>query len=428
MTDLYQSTDRELCIYGSYQSGKTYPCLDKIYQLHLLYPGFQSLILREEKSDVIKTVIPKWENEILPIHPQNRRSTVKVRGRNNPAWYDWPNGGRTWIDGCNNPKDFETGAWDLIYVCQGEEISLDTFEILCARANGRAGNWQAGGRPVGQVIIDANPGRRDNWMEERIASGKMRKLHFTFEDNPTLHYNGEYTEWGNQVREELAQTLTGHRYVRYFLGQAANAEGAVFDKFDYDNMVIDKLPDGIENWPVFRGIDFGMDHPFTCLWFAKDPKSKLRICIKEYRYSQRIVEDHADEIKRLSRGLNIRASWADHDLEDSMTLRRHGINTWPAIKSDRLRNIDNVASLMLNGNILFYKHALDRVDPRLKTNGYPKDLISEIESWQWKENTTRDEPEKKHDDSIDSMLYACAGIDQPRVPKHAGTIAKRNLI
>ena len=426
--ELYRSTDRELGVYGSYQSGKTYPCLDKIRQLHELYPNFQSLILRQEKADVVKTVIPKWENEILPIHPQNSKSHVKVRGKNSPQWYDWPNGGRTWIEGCNNPKDFETGAWDLIYVCQGEEIDLDTFEILCARSNGRAGNWVVNGRQIGQVIIDMNPDRRDHWVEQRVEEGKMRKLHFTFEDNPTLFFDGQYTEWGEQVKEELAQTLTGHRYVRYFLGQPANAEGAVFDKFDYDTMVIDELPQDIESWPVFRGIDFGMDHPFTCTWWAKKPNDLLRICIKEYRWSQRIVEDHAKKVRALSCGLNIRATWADHDLEDAATLRRHGVRTQPAIKSDRLRNIDNVATLMQKKKILFYKHALDRVDPRLKSKGYPRDLISEIEGWQWKEKTTKDEPDKKFDDSIDSMLYANAGIDRKKGIRHAGVIAKRNLI
>ena len=230
------------------------------------------------------------------------------------------------------------------------------------------------------------------------------------------------------MKEDLAKTLSGHRYVRYYLGQPANAEGAVFDKFDYHTMVIDSLPDNVATWPVYRGIDFGMDHPFVCTWWAKKPQSKLRILIKEYRYSQRIVEDHAREVRRLSADLNVRASWADHDLEDAMTLRRHGVNTRPAIKSDRLRNIDNVATHMANGNILFYKHALDRQDPRLKTNGYPRDLISEIEGWQWKENTTRDEPEKKFDDSIDSMLYCNAGIDQRKGSLHPGTLAKRNLI
>ena len=400
-------------MYGSYQSGKTYPCLDKIYQLHLLYPNFQSLILRKEKADVIKTVVPKWENEILPIHPQNRRSPVKVRGRNSPAWYDWPNGGRTWIDGCNNPKDFETGAWDLIYVCQGEEISLDTYEILTARCNGRAGNWRSDGRAIGQIIVDANPGRRDNYMEERIASGKMRKLHFTFEDNPTLYYNNEYTDFGKQTIEELKETLTGHRYTRYFLGQAANAEGNVFDHFNHEEMVIDELPNGIETWPVYRAIDFGYDHPFICTWWAKDPKSNLRICIKEYRKSNQIVEEHAKEIKRLSQGLNIRTTWSDHDAEDAATLSRHGVYTTNAIKSDKLRNIDITSSLMVRGDIKFYKHALVKVDTRTVQKGFPKELISEIEGWQWKENSTKDEPEKIKDDAIDTMLYVNAGLNKP---------------
>ena len=366
--------------------------------------------MRKEKTDVIKTVIPKWENEILPIHPQNKKSPVKVLGKNSPSRYDFPNGSRVWISGCNNPKDFETGAWDLVSVHQGEEIDLDTYEILTARCNGRAGNWNVSGRPIGQIIIDANPGRRDNYIEERIASGKMRKLHFTFTDNPTLWYNDEWTPFGKQVTEELAKTLTGHRYTRYYLGQAANAEGNVFDHFDYERHVIETLPEGVETWPVYRGIDFGSDHPFVCSWWAKDPGSDLRICIKEYRQSMRIVEDHAKEIIRLSEGLNIQNTWSDHDLEDSMTLHRHGVGTVNAIKSDRLKNIDIVQTLMVKNQIKFYKHALVKVDSRLKQNGYPKDLISEIEAWQWKENSIKDEPEKRHDDSIDTMLYVNAGL------------------
>ena len=425
---LCQSLVPELGAYGSYQSGKSNACLHKLYMLHCQHPNFQSLILRNEKTDVVKTVIPKWENEILPIHPQHSKSPIRVHGKNSPIWYDWPNGGRTWIDGCNNPKDFETGAWDFIYICQGEELPLDTYEILCARANGRAGNWIVDGKRIGQVLIDMNPDRRDHWTEERIANGQMKKIQFTFEDNPTLYYDGEYTEFGEQVIDDLRKTLTGHRYTRYYLGQAANAEGVVFDQFDYDQHVIDKLPQGIETWPCFRSIDFGMDHPFVCQWWAKDPKSKLRICVKEYRWSNRIVEDHAVEVKRLSCGYNVRATWADHDTEDAATLRRHGIQSMPAIKSDKLRNIDVVASLLTKGQILFYKDALDKVDPRLKSKGYPRDLISEIEGWQWKENSTKDEPMKKFDDSIDSMLYANAGLNKPLGSAHPGTIAKRNLI
>lgn len=426
--DLCQSLSRELAVIGPYQCAKTYACLSKIYQLHCIYPNFQSLILRQEKADVIKTVIPKWENEILPIHPQNSNSAVKVRGRNSPQWYDWPNGGRTWIDGCNNPKDFETGAWDLIYLCQGEEVDLDTWETLCARANGRAGNWVVNGNNIGQVINDMNPDRRDHWVPQRIDAGQLERIQFRLEDNPTLFYDGLWTKFGEQVKEDLAKTLTGHRYTRYFLGEFANAEGAVFDTFDYDTMVIDHLPDGIENWAIYRGIDFGMDHPFVTTWWAKKPGDLLRICIAEYRWSNRIVEDHAKHIKRISEGLNIKFTWSDHDLEDAMTLRRYGVNSQNALKANKLKNIDNVRSLMQKGKILFYKHALDQVDPRLKEKNYPRDLIGEIERWQWKENSTKDEPEKKFDDSIDTMLYTNAGIDRRKGHAHAGILAKRNLV
>ena len=426
--DFFKCLDQEVSLYGSYQSAKTDTGLHKLYQLHCDVPNLQSLMVRQEKADLVKTVIPKWENEVLPIHPMNKNSKVKVHGGNNPQWYDWPNGGRTWVAGCNNPKDFESYAYDYVYVCQGEEITLDTWEILNGRCNGRAGNWRVNGKRQSQCVLDMNPDRRDHWTEDRIDSGKLKKFKFTFEDNITLFQDGEWTEFGLRTTENLREILTAHRFTRYFLGDPANAEGAVFDQFDYDTMVIDELPEGIETWPVYRAVDFGARHPFVCTWWAKKPGDLLRICIKEYRWSQGVVEDHAGEILRLSRDFNIRSTWADHDLEDALTLRRHGVKSTPAIKSDKLKNIDNVRTLMQKGKILFYKHALVKVDPKLKANNYPKDLISEIERWQWKENTAKDEPVKMHDDSIDTMLYACAGIDQRSGSAHPGTLARRNLV
>ena len=105
-------------------------------------------------------------------------------------------------------------------------------------------------------------------------------------------------------------------------------------------------------WPRYWSIDFGYTNPFVCQFSAQDPDGRLYRYREIYR-SKRLVEDHAQMIKRLwneelqaccrmpsgqpeariRSALRPRAIVCDHDAEDRATLAKHlGLATTPARK------------------------------------------------------------------------------------------------
>ena len=56
------------------------------------------------------------------------------------------------------------------------------------------------------------------------------------------------------------------------------------------------------------------------------------VIFREMYVRERIVSDHAEAIKLSSKGMHVVWTVADHDAEDSETLRRSGVVSRPAVK------------------------------------------------------------------------------------------------
>ena len=296
--EMLQSKDSEIVLSGPYQSGKTFPCLVKLHLLCCRYP-LKALVVRAQQSDLSDTVIPEYHDKILPCHPQSKESFVKPYGGNKPEWYDYPNGARITLGGMDNAGKWLSGAYDLIFFNQCEQGKLADWEILATRCTGRSGRWKTkDGTVHHQVLGDANPDSHLHWIPKRSEDGLLKLVNSTHVDNPTLFINGEWTEQGEETIALLKRTLSGIRYQRGFLGKWVAAEGQVYGEFDADKHVINELPD-ISEWTKYRAIDFGLVHPFVCLWFARDPEDGTLILYREWRYTGKLVSDHAQKIKEL---------------------------------------------------------------------------------------------------------------------------------
>lgn len=425
---MFRTRAPEVICVGPYNSGKTYPILMKLYWMHTQIPGLQTLILRKRKIDLLRTTLPQWENKILPYPVDHPDSPCKSYGKSQPLWYDWKNGGRTWVGNCEEASGYLSGEYDIAFFCQAEQGTLESWELLAPRCDGRAGNWKDGnGEPLGQLIGDCNPDAPFHWIPTRINLGLLQEIRFRHEDNMALFRGGDWTEHGKRTVARMKRTLTGVRYQRGFLGEWAMAEGLVFDEFDPEVHVIDVLPAGYEHWPVYAAIDFGYDHPFVCLWVARSPDNKLYV-IREWRYSRVLVSDHVTEIKKYPMP---RTFWADHDAEGAAQLRRAGIPTLPANK-EVLPGIDRIQLLLRERRLFFYKDALVKWDPRLRRRAYPRDLIQELQGLSHKPfhqhtgvSEKDDLPVKRHDDSYDTLRYIVNGVMQPRGIWHPGLVARR---
>ena len=270
------------------ETGKTYACCEKVHRLCMAYPNTQAAIVRKTYQAMPGSVLQTFARVI-------EGSGVSTYGAAKPQWYDYRNGSRVWVGGMDHPDKVLSSERDFIYVNQAEELELADWETLRTRATGRAGHV-----PHPQVIGDCNPGVPTHWIKASASAGALPLLESRHEDNPTLFdpETGEITEQGKLSLSILDQ-LTGPRKARLRYGQWAGAEGMVYEEsWDSGRNVVDAFPIP-GDWPRYLAIDFGFTNPFACQWWAEDGDGRLYL-YREIYHTQRLVEDHARQIKQLS--------------------------------------------------------------------------------------------------------------------------------
>jgi phage terminase large subunit len=253
-----------------------------------------------------------------------------------------------------------------------------------------------------------------------MQRASLLMLESRHEDNPMLYTaDGQLTEQGKKTMAVL-DALTGVRYQRLRLGRWVNAEGAVYE-FDASVNLIDSFPIPAE-WRKIRSTDFGYSNPFVTQWWAIDPDGRMYL-YRELYGTQRIVEDWAADIKRLSEGETIEATVADHDAEDRATLERHEVPTVPANKEispgiqavqARLRKAgDKKARLFV------MRGALVAADPGLLELRKPVNTEQEFDVYMWPKGADgkalKEKPVDEYNHGMDAARYAVRYVDGPLV-------------
>lgn len=424
----------EAVLSGPYETGKTLAALHKLHLLLCKYPKAQGLMLRKTYKSLISSAVVTYERKVLPAPPGDPRCSVSKFGGERPEWYDYPNGSRLTLGGLDNPDRFLSSEFDFIYVNQVEELTVDDWEKLTGRATGRAGNT-----PYAQILGDCNPSFPEHWILKRP---RLKIFYSRHEDNPALFdpATGAITERGRNTLAVL-DALTGVRYKRGRLGQWAAAEGQVYEEWDPAIHLIDRfeIP---STWRHFRVVDFGYTNPFTCQWWAEDHDGRL-ICYRQIYFTQRLVEDHADEINqltagveadvwlglsqddrrlRLSEGERIEATICDHDAEDRATLERRGIPTIAASKeiSPGLQAVS--ARLRKAGDgkprLLFMRDSLVSADPSLQARFKPTCAEEEFPVYIWPQardgKPIKEVPVDENNHGLDCVRYMAMYLQEPR--------------
>ncbi|MBF6591143.1 MAG: terminase [Ktedonobacterales bacterium] len=412
--DLFGCRDRELLMEGPAGTGKSFAALWKAHLALLKYPGARWLLLRKTLVSLKASTLVTYREKVL--HPALGVRFWAAKG-DEPAHYAYPNGSKLIIGGMDKPGKIMSTEYDGVLWDEATDGTLDEWEALMTRL-------RYARMPYQQAIACANPSYPAHWLNERANSGRMTRVLSRHEDNPAV------------TPEYLAalDNLSGVRRARLYLGMWAAAEGTVYeDAWDAArNLVpratISKRPDdlygdcGIDpSWPRYLAVDFGYNNPFVCLWAAEDRDGRLWI-YRELYQTKRLVEDHAAEIKRLSRwgALNgdplPRLVICDHDAEDRATLERHlGLYTMPAHKSVS-DGIQAVASaLRPSGDdkprLCILRDSLCERDASLADKHAPCSVVEEFDAYVWdrRANLKRGEaPVKEHDHGLDALRYLVA--------------------
>jgi phage terminase large subunit len=417
--ELMRRRDPEILLSGPSGTGKSRSALEKLHLAATKYPGMRGLIVRKTRESLTESALVTFEEKVVPPgHP-----VLNGPRRNQRQVYLYPNGSSIVVGGMRQSgKDMTqkvmSTEYDIIFAQEAIEFAEDEWERLTTRLRNAK-------MPYHQLIGDTNPDAPTHWLKRRCDRGQTVLLESRHEDNPAC------------TPDYIAKLdrLTGARYHRLRWGRWVQAEGCVYEGFDAAVHVIDRFD--IPLWPRYWVIDFGFTAPFCCQWWAADPDGRLFLYRELYR-TQRLVEDHARDILRLSGwalqgGLarpefgaepRPRAIICDHDAEGRATLRKYlGLDT-VAAKKELSPGIQAVAARFRKAGdgrprLFLFRDALVERDSLLDEVKKPCGLIEELPAYVWNTTNSRkhgEEPLAQDDHACDCLRYVVYHLDAPGRP------------
>ena len=234
-----------------------------------------------------------------------------------------------------------------------------------------------------------NPDSPYHWLKVGYLDNDkldLNNYHFELDDNPNLD-----PEYVKQIKLEYS----GLWYQRFILGLWVLSAGIIYDCFNHDNHVIDKLPDTFDRYYI--GIDYGTNNPcvFLLVGFTKGNYT----VIKEYYHDgrekgQKTDNEYALDLVKFIGEHKINKIFLDPSaLSFKTELRKHKIYVTQA-NNDVLNGIRAVSSIISQD--------------RLKVYSGCKNILKEFASYIWDEKASlrgEDKPVKQSDHALDSLKY-----------------------
>lgn len=399
--DLFNNRDPEVLLSGPAGTGKSRACLEKVHACALLNPGMRGLLVRKTQKSLTSTALTTWRRDV--ISEAERCGLVSYYGGSaqEPAQYRYSNGSVILMVGMDNATKIMSSEFDIIYVQEAIEIKEDDWQALTTRLRSGQMSFQ-------QLIADTNPDSNTHWLKQRCDNNQTTLLESRHEDNPVyFDRDGQLTEKGVKYIGVL-DSLTGVMHKRMRLGLWVAAEGIIYDMWDPHKHVVPRF-DIPNDWDRFLSIDFGHSHPFVCQWWAEDPDGGLWLYREIYK-TKTLVEDHAEEIDRLSKGEPyFKAVITDHDAEDRATLERHLKYSTTAAHKNVNDGIAAVAERLRTGRLHILEDSVVQRDRNQMDAKLPCSTIEEFAGYIWDDQKER--PVKENDDGCDALRYAVAAKD-----------------
>ena len=426
---------RRVCLSGGRSKGKTSSIWPYVVDLCLKIPGFKVVIARKEYSTLVGSTMETLNKHILkhPFYDDENNPWICDGGMNRPKKIIFHNGSTITLMGLKDPEQVRGMEMDLFWLNEGSrQDTMKAWTLVSGSQAAGRGVWKRYGESFSQIITDTNPGAPTHWLykyfhdnEDDEFSNPAERLWLDFQltDNPAYTDDGvNLNRLGKQAEYNLlADHPAGIDRDRYVFGKWAQAEGAVLHNFDFRRDVIKELPEMYgDHWKHYRGIDFGDDNPFVCMWSSLNIDNGKLITHREWRSSQTGLDDHAEAMKQYSDEDEYEWTIADSaHAAERRHLKAKGIPTI-ASKKDIKENLRLMRRRIGKGQWKVYKHLLIKKDHRLVQKNMCLDILDEIGALVYpetKNNTPADElPDKKCErHGIDAMQYKVRKLDGPSV-------------
>lgn len=377
-TELFQSADPELVVYGGANAGKTYSIADKLL--------WQSVWQNDRplKALIIRKTFPALRVSALEIL-EKRAMLFKMPFNLNKA---------DWIARCynmtfifqslNNKEDYEKlksqTDIDFVWINEVHQLREPDYDECLRRMRGGKSRFE-------QIITDFNPIGKTSWVFQRFFEkniGNAKKLRYTIEDNHPDYLALEKTQRELQ-RLKATKRYNENYYKIYFLGEWGELIGLIFPNWD----IVDAPPSNPDE--VFYGGDFG---------YSVDPAALIRIYRKanEFWVEQVIYETELTNIqlgnKMKVKGINDTdvIYWDCAEPKSIQELYEMGFNVKPCEKGP-----DSVRA-----GIDFLK------EQRIHIIDGSEKIINEQKSYVWKEDkdgNTLNVPLEIDNHAMDAIRY-----------------------
>lgn len=413
--DLLECQDREVLVSGPAGTGKSRACLEKLHTVAMGVPGVRLLMIRKTLVSLTATGLVTFREQVA--NRSIERGELKWFGGSmqEPAAYRYQNGSVLVVGGMDKATKIMSSEYDMIYVQEAIELTLNDWEALTTRL-------RYGRLPYQQLIADTNPDTPTHWLNQRCTDGATRMLESRHSDNPRLFDDdGQPTTFGADYLAAL-DSLTGVRKDRLRFGRWVAAEGMIFEGYDATIHVVDPF-DIPREWPRFWSVDFGFTNPMVVQRWAQDGDGRLYLYAEDY-ITKTLVEDLSAELKDKILPHEPRPRWVvcDHDAEDRATFERHTGLTTTAANKKVSEGLQAVASrLKVAGDkrprVMFLRDACKRRDQALVDARKPASTIEEIPGYVWSDKRTKEEPVKADDHGCDALRYCVAKVDLGARPR-----------
>lgn len=363
---------------GPSDTGKTRADLEKAYWVANEYPGCRQLFVRQVKATLSQTVLVTFENKVVPAGDP----ILKGPSREHRSSYKFGNGSEIVLSGLDEPTKTRSGEYDRVYVFEASETDQGDVEELyrCLRY---------GMTPYHQLVLETNPSTPSHWIKGLIDSEAYSLINARHLDNPSI----------TPERLDTLQRMTGHRRARLYLGQWAGADGMVYDGWDRA-LHVREHPGPFKF--IIGGIDdgFGEGHPFVALRIGIDGDFKAHVMAERRGTNMQVTRRTEVARELLSDAQSVSVDPSAPDVIEAF--RGANLSVRKAI-NDVLPGINRVADrLLVRGD----------GKPRVTIDPSCKELIREMESYEWEPNRVKDTPKKKHDHGPDALRYAMMTLDR----------------
>jgi hypothetical protein len=144
----------------------------------------------------------------------------------------------------------------------------------------------------GRLIIPSTPSGATGWVRELFDQGVEQEANnwegvpwgesIQCWQLPTWH--NPYVDMGEvrASKRQLPELVFDEQFRAHFNRLA----GRIYPEFMWDTHIKSELPEGWENWPRWRGLDFGWTNPAACLFVALQPGTRTWWVLGEIYGSQ----------------------------------------------------------------------------------------------------------------------------------------------